>query len=64
MSQQEEVYWSNWDPSEALFWGGLEIVGVANRLIGNYPNEVFEKRGFSLFCHECLRVIGRGGRDS
>ena len=61
MSQQEKVYRDHWDSSEALFWGSLEIVGVADGLVGNYTNEVFEKRGFSLFCHECLRVIGCGG---
>jgi len=56
--QQKKAYRDNWDPSEALFWGSLKIVWVADRLVGNYPNEVFEKRGFSLFCHECLQVIG------
>ena len=54
------MYRNDWDSSEALFWGSLKIVGVADRLVGNYPNEVLEKRGFSLFCHECLRVIGCG----
>lgn len=48
---------NDWYPSETLFWGSLEIVGVTNRLVGNYPNKVLEKRGFSLFCHEYLLVI-------
>ena len=61
MSRQEKVYRNDWDPSETLFWGGLEIVGVAERLVGNYPNEVLEERGFSLFRHDCLRVIGCRG---
>jgi len=58
VSQQEKVYRNNWDSSKTLFWGSLEIVGVADRLVGNYANEVLEKRGFSLVHHGCLRVIG------
>jgi hypothetical protein len=54
----EKTHRNDWDFSETLFWGSLKIVGVADRLVGNHPNKILEKRGFSLFCHECLLVIG------
>ena len=57
VSQQEKAYWNDRDSPETLFWGGLEIVGVANGLVGNHPNKVLEKRGFSLVSHEYLLVI-------
>ena len=58
MSRYERTYGNDWDFSETLFWGSLKIVGVTNRLVSNYTDEILEKRGFSLFCHEYLLVIG------
>ena len=63
MSRWEKAHWHDWDPSETLVWGSLEIVGVANGLVGNHSDKVLEKRGFSLFCHEYLQVIRHEGKD-
>jgi len=59
MSRYGKTDRNNGDFSEALFWRSLKIVGVTNRLVSNYPDKILEKRGFSLFCHEYLLVIGR-----
>jgi len=57
MSRYEKTHRDDWDFSQTLFWGSLKIVGVANRLVSNYPDKVLEKRGFSLFRHEYLPAI-------
>lgn len=54
----KKTHGKNWDFPERLIWGSLKIVGIADRLVGDNPDEILEKRGFSLFCHEYLLVIG------
>lgn len=56
--RRERTHRDDWNLSKGLLWGGLEVVGVADRLVGDHPNETLEERGFSLFRHECLLVIG------
>lgn len=58
MSRYSKTYRNDWYFPETLVWGSLEIIGVVNGLVSNYPDEILEKRGFSLFCHEYLLVIG------
>jgi len=48
------------DFSKGLLWGSLKVVRVIEGLVSVHPNEILEKRGFSLFCHEELLVIGYG----
>lgn len=54
MSLYRKAYRNDGDFSETLFWGSLEIVRIVDRLVSNYPDEILEKRGFSLFRHEYL----------
>ena len=46
--------------SEDLSRGSPEIVGIADRLVGNHLNQYLEKLGFSLLRREHLVAIGCG----
>lgn len=49
---REKTHREDRDFSKRLLWGSLKVVRVIEGLVGDHPNEILEKRGFSLFCHE------------